>query len=129
MKEHNALRSEDYKELLKAYKGKVLAITGKADIQADYRVLEELAQIEGITVYTPEKVNHILREVDVETNIMNVKNEYKKAFKKPISPKIKEWAKFIEEKPAKKAEQPNQNNVEINKKNQNKTNEKEDIER
>ena len=102
MKEHNALRSEDYIELLKAYKGKVLAITGKADIQADYRALDLLSSIEGMTVHTPEKVNHILREIEGEQNIMNVKKEYKASFKKSISPKIKEsineWLEFMKTK-------------------------------
>ena len=102
MKEHNALRSEDYIELLKAYKGKTLAITGKTDIQADYRVLEELSSINGVTTYAPEQVNHVLRDVEGESNIMNFKKEYKASFKKSISPKIKNsirnWSKFIQTK-------------------------------
>lgn len=102
MKEHNALRSADYIELLKEYKGKVLAITGQADVQADYRALEELSYIDGVTTYTPEQVNHVLRDVNGESNIMNVKKEYKESFKKSISPKIKSsiknWSKFIKTK-------------------------------
>ena len=40
---------------------------------------------------TKKKVNHILREIDGEQNIRNVKKEYKASFKKSISPKIKEF--------------------------------------
>lgn len=89
MKEHNALKKEDYVELLKAYKGKILAITGQSDVQADYRVLEDISAFDGVTIYTPNKVNHVLREVEGESNIINIKKEYKLSFKKPISSKIK----------------------------------------
>lgn len=37
---------EDYIALLKAYKGKRLAITG----QSDYRVLEDISLIDGVTI-------------------------------------------------------------------------------
>lgn len=93
MKEHNALTKEDYIELLKAYKGKILAITGKADVQADYRVLEDISSLDGVTIYTPKQVNHVLRDIDGKSNIMNIKKEYKLSFKKSISPKIKDSIK------------------------------------
>ena len=89
IKEHNSLTKDDYIKLLKTYKGKILAITGKSDVQADYRALQYLSNMDEITVYTPEQVNHVLREVDGESNIMNVKKEYKLSFKNPISLKIK----------------------------------------
>lgn len=89
IREHNALTKECFIELLKAYKGKVLAITGQSDVQADYRVLEEISSLDNITTDTPEQVNHILRDVDGESNIINIKKEYKLSFKKPISTKIK----------------------------------------
>lgn len=99
MKEHHALKNDDYVEMLKAYNGKILAITGKADVQADYRALDALSSIPDVTIYTPDSVNHILRDIDGESNVLNVKNEYKKLFKKSISPKIKDsiknWSKFI----------------------------------
>lgn len=98
IKEHNALTKKDYIDLLKKYKGKVLAITGKSDVQADYRVLEEISNMDGITIYTPEQVNHVLRDVDGESNIMNFKKEYKLSFKKPISSKIKDSIKEWESK-------------------------------
>lgn len=93
MKEHNALTKEDYIGLLKAFKGKILAITGQSDVQADYRVLEDISSFDRVTIYTPEQVNHILRDVDGKSNIMNIKKEYKLSFKKPISLKIKDSIK------------------------------------
>jgi hypothetical protein len=89
MKEHHALTREDYVELLKAYKGKILAITGQADVQADYKVLKNLELIDRVTIYAPEQVNHVLRDIDGESNIMNIKKEYNLSLKKSISPKIK----------------------------------------
>jgi len=89
IKEHNALTKEYYIEILKTYKGKVLAITGMADVQADYRALEDISSFDTVTTYTPEQVNHVLRDVDGESSIMNIKKEYKLSFKKPISSKIK----------------------------------------
>lgn len=93
MKEHHDLNSEDYIELLKVYKGKILAITGRADVQADYRRLEEISSLDNITTYTPLKVNHLMKEIDGESNILNVKKEYKKIFKKEIDKGVKEKIK------------------------------------
>lgn len=56
---------------MKAYKGKILAIKGQSDVQADYRVLEEISSFDNVTIDTPERVNHILKDVDEESNIMN----------------------------------------------------------
>jgi len=99
IKEHNALTKEYYIETLKAYKGKVLAITGKSDVQANYRVMENISSLDDVTIYAPEQVNHILRDVDGKSNIMNIKKEYKLSFKKPISSKIKssikEWSRNL----------------------------------
>ena len=93
MKEHNSLTKQDYIELLKTYKGKVLAITGMSDVQADYKLLEEISSLDGITTYTPSQINHILREIEGKPNILNIKKEYKQSFKKNISPKIKKMIK------------------------------------
>lgn len=98
IREHNALTKEDYIELLKAYKGKILALTGKSDVQADYRVLEEISSFDNVTISTPEQVNHVLRDVDRQSNIMNIKKEYKLSFKKPISSKIRDSIKDWSEK-------------------------------
>ena len=93
MLEHGVLSKDDYIEMIRKYKGKVLAITGKSDVQADYRVLDEISCLDGVTTYTPEQVNHVLRDVDGESDIMNVKKEYQLSFKKPISPKLKKSIK------------------------------------
>lgn len=88
IKEHHELTDKSYIELLKAYKGKILAITGKSDVQADYRKLDAITDIEGITIETPEGLNHMLKDTDEKPNILNIKKEYKLSFKKRISPKI-----------------------------------------
>ena len=93
IREHNALTKEDYIKMLKAYKGKVLAITGKSDVQADYRIIDSISSFNNVTIDTPEQVNHVLRDVDVKSNIMNIKKEYKLSFKNPISSKIKKSVK------------------------------------
>jgi hypothetical protein len=89
-REHNALTKEHFIELLKTYKGKILAITGQSDVQADYRVLDEISSFENVTIDTPEHVNHVLRDVDGESNIFDIKKEYKLSFKKTISQRIKD---------------------------------------
>lgn len=93
IREHYNLNSEDYVKLLKAYKGKILAITGKADVQADYRRLEDISSLDNATIYTPLNVNHLMKEIDGEPNILNVKKEYKKIFKKEIDKGVKEKIK------------------------------------
>ena len=96
MKEHNNLTKDDYINSLKEYKGKILAITGQADVQADYKALEEISELDHVTIYTTEQINHILRDTEGKSNIMNIKKEYKKLLKKTISQrvknKIKEWS-------------------------------------
>ena len=89
VREHGRLNSEDYIKILKAYKGRILAITGRGDVQADYRKLDSLKNMENATICTPEKLNHMLRDNDNEPSIMNVKKEYKKCFKKSISSDLK----------------------------------------
>ena len=93
MKEHHAMEAADYVSLLKSYEGKVLAITGKADVQADYRRLESIENMGNVTVCTPEKLNHMLRDIDGAINIMNVNQEYKKCLKKEISSSIRDSIK------------------------------------
>lgn len=38
--------------------------------------------IKNVTIYTPEGINHILRKIDTEQNIFNMKNEYIRYSKK-----------------------------------------------
>ena len=48
--------------------------------------------IKNVTIYTPEGINHILRKIDTEQNIFNMKNEYIRFSKKEIDKDvIKEW--------------------------------------
>ena len=99
IKEHHKLRNEEYIKLLKKYKGKILAITGKSDVQADYRKLQSIEDLENVSIFTPEELNHILRDIDSKPNIMNIKKEYNKSLKKEISSNlikiIKDWTKKI----------------------------------
>lgn len=86
MQEHGALRGVDYIDKIKAFKGKVLAITGTGDIQADYQVLEGLNDAENVSVYAPEGVNHILREVDDNNSMLTYMKQYKRLSKQPLDP-------------------------------------------
>lgn len=84
VKEHGALTDEDFVEMIGAYNGKVLAITGQGDVQADYTCLDKIKEFENVTTYTPENVNHMLRENDRPASALNAKKEYKGLFKKPM---------------------------------------------
>ena len=70
----------------------------KNNIQ-NYNDLEAIRFLDNVTIYEPEDINHILREVESENNIMNIKKEYKLLFKKPISKEInnsiKNWINNI----------------------------------
>ena len=92
MREHYQLTSLEYLKLLKEYKGKVLAITGKRDVQADCSVLDSI-EADDIIISTPENVNHFLKEQEEGKDILNVKKIYKKSFKKEIAPSIKSTIK------------------------------------
>lgn len=97
LKEHGELTDEDFVKMLKNYDGKVLAITGKSDLQADYNYLDSVAEFEHILTFTPEKVNHMMREIDDDNNILNVKKQYKRLIKQPlasgVTQKIEEFLK------------------------------------
>ena len=71
-------------KMLEEYNGKVLAITGKSDLQADSTMLDRIREFEHITTFAPENVNHILREVDDENSIMTVQKQYKRLAQNPI---------------------------------------------
>ena len=45
--------------------------------------------IKNVTIYTPEGINHILRKIDTEQNIFNMKNEYIRYSKKEIECALK----------------------------------------
>lgn len=84
IREHDSYSSDDYVELLKQYGKPILAITGTADISADYRRLSALSEIPNAECFTPQNVNHILREIDDDNSIMNVKKQYARLAAQPI---------------------------------------------
>jgi len=84
MREHGALTDEDYIKMIEEYNGKVLAITGQADLQSDYTYLDKIAEFENITTYTPDKVNHMLKEIDDNNSILTVQKQYKRLAKNPM---------------------------------------------
>ena len=84
MKEHGSLTGADYANKLKDYSGKVLAITGTGDIQADYTALQKIEGKDNIEVFAPEGVNHILREIDDNNSMLTYMKQYKRLSKNPL---------------------------------------------
>lgn len=95
LREHGAYTSEDFAEVLKSYGKPVLAITGKADFQADYHKLEAFRSESNIRCFAPEGLTHILRVNDGENSILNVKKTYRRLIKEPLDTglirTIKDW--------------------------------------
>jgi hypothetical protein len=95
LREHGAYTSEDFAEILKRYGKPVLAITGKADFQADYHRLDALWAESHIRCFAPEGLTHILRLNDGDNSILNVKKTYRRLIKEPLDTglirTIKEW--------------------------------------
>lgn len=95
IKEHASHCSDDYVALLKQYGKPILSITGTADISTDYRRLSALREIPNAECFTPQNVNHILREIDDDNSIMNVKKQYGRLAAQPIHSAtercIKDW--------------------------------------
>ena len=85
IREHGALSGDNFVEILRKYKGKVLAVTGTADIQADYRALSAFEGVEHIETFAPESVNHVLREVDDNNSILTCMKQYKRLVKHPLN--------------------------------------------
>lgn len=88
MREHGSLTDEYFINILNNYSGKVLAITGTADLSADYHSLEKLNS--NIKAFAPQDVNHILRQIDDNNDIMKVKQQYKRLCKEDIDKQTKE---------------------------------------
>lgn len=84
LREHGLYTSEDYAAKLKKYGGPVLALTGTADIQADHHKLDLLNGTDHIRCCAPENVNHLLREIDDDNNILNVGKQYRRLLKQPL---------------------------------------------
>ena len=81
VREHNRMTAEAYLEILKRYKGKILALTGTADLQADHTKLDLLRGLPNVTLFAPEGVNHMLRKVQGDNSMLDVMKQYKKQFK------------------------------------------------
>ena len=84
MREHGELTDSDYIKMIEDYNGKVLAITGQADLQADYTYLDKISEFENVTTYAPERVNHMLKEIDDKNSILTVQKQYKRLVKNPM---------------------------------------------
>ena len=95
VKEHASYSSEDYAALLKKYGKPILSITGTADLSADHRRLSALSEIPNAECFTPQNVNHILREIDDDNSMMTVKKQYGRLAAQPIHSDtercIKDW--------------------------------------
>ena len=95
IREHDSHSSDDYVEHLKQYGKPILAITGTADISTDYRRLSALSEIPNAECFTPQNVNHILREIDDDNSVMTVKKQYAHLAAQPIHFEtkrcIKDW--------------------------------------
>ncbi len=84
VREHLSYTSGDYVGMLKAFGKPVLAVTGTADLSADYSSLDSIKGVPAVTCYAPEGVNHILREIDDDNSIMKVKKQYVRLSARPI---------------------------------------------
>ncbi|MBR2254953.1 MAG: alpha/beta hydrolase [Candidatus Methanomethylophilaceae archaeon] len=86
VREHLSYTSEDFAAKLKSFGKPVLAITGTADLSADFRMLDSIRDVPSVTCYVPEGVNHIFREVDDDNSITKVKKQYLRLSARPIHP-------------------------------------------
>ena len=90
MREHGELTDDDYIKMIEEYNGKVLAITGKSDLQADYNCLDKIAEFENVTTYAPENVNHMLKQVDNDNSILTAQKQYLRLASAPIDEGVQE---------------------------------------
>lgn len=102
LREHDSYTADDYAKMLKQYGKPVLAVTGTADVQADHHWLDALRGIEHIRCHAPEKINHMLRKIDDDNNILNIGKQYRRLLKQPIHTEIlnimKDWlSRFTED--------------------------------
>ncbi len=81
LREHGELNDDDFVKMIEEYDGKVLAITGRADLQADYTCLDKITGLKNVITYAPEKVNHMLKEIDDDNSFITVKKQYKRLVK------------------------------------------------
>lgn len=95
LREHGSYTSEDLVSIVRDFGGPVLAITGTADISMDYRMLDAFDGASNVECFTPENVNHILREIDDDNSILNIRKQYARLAAKPMDPgvekRIRDW--------------------------------------
>jgi hypothetical protein len=95
LREHNSYTSEDFRDMIEAFGRPVLAVTGTADLNVSFRQLDTLNGIPRVECYAPENVNHILREVDDDNDILKIKKQYARLSKDPIHQgtldRMREW--------------------------------------
>lgn len=84
LREHDIYTSKSFEDMVNGFDKPVLAITGTADQQADYRCLEAFSKMKHVQTYTPQNVNHILRLVDDDNSMLTVQKQYKRLAKQPI---------------------------------------------
>lgn len=84
MKEHGALADEDLIKMIEEYNGRVLAITGQADLQADYTCLDKIAEFDNVITYAPLNTNHMLKEIDDNNSLLTVQKQYKRLAQNPM---------------------------------------------
>ena len=84
LREHDSYSSEVLIDIIKGYGKPILAITGTADLSMDYRRLDLIKDIPQVECYSPEKVNHILREIDDGNLITDVKKQYARLARQPM---------------------------------------------
>ena len=84
LREHESHSTEDYVSILRSFGRPVLAITGKSDLNVDYRQLDNIRDIPGISCYAPDGINHILRKVDGDNSILDIKKQYVRLSREPI---------------------------------------------
>ena len=93
--EHGSYTSEDFVKMLGDFGKPVLAITGTADLSADYRTLQMFGDMKHVQTYAPESVNHMLRVIDDGNSMMTVQKQYKRLASQPIHKEteevIKQW--------------------------------------
>ncbi len=84
VKQHGELTSSALVDMIEAYGKPVLAITGTADLSADYNFLEAFKGMKHVQIYTPANVNHQLRELDSPNDFFNSQLQYVRLATQPI---------------------------------------------
>ncbi len=93
LKEHDDLSGVELSQKVRKFAekgGKVLAITGTADIQADSNCLNVFDNDKNITTFVAKDVNHMLRKIDDDNSYLNFKKQYLRLAKEPIEKSIQE---------------------------------------